>query len=105
MKTKYRCLWNKLLKKMPKFKKIKIIKKDFKKVQRESGMLNEDFISMRWLSFSFSGVLFDSSCMNISALIEQIVLYKPECTYYTIHRLLIITMGQSTPILYSGACM
>lgn len=33
-------------------------------------MLNEDFISMRWLSFSFHGVVFDYSCMNISALID-----------------------------------
>lgn len=56
-------------------------------------MPDEGFIRICWLAFSFYGVLFDSFCMNISALTEQIVLYKPECTYYIIHRLHIITMG------------
>lgn len=44
--------------------------RDFPEVWRESRMSAEDFISMCWLAFSFHGVLFDSSCMNISALIE-----------------------------------
>lgn len=51
------------------------------------------FWAMCWLAFSFYGVLFDCFCMNISALIEWIVLYKPECTYYIIHRLLIDYYG------------
>lgn len=44
--------------------------KDFKEVWRESRMSDEDFISLCWLAFYFYGVLFDSSCMNISALTE-----------------------------------
>lgn len=44
--------------------------KDFTEIWRGSRMSNEDFISMCWLAFSFYGVHFDSSCMDISALIE-----------------------------------
>ncbi len=42
--------------------------KDFK-LWRDSRMSAEDFVSMCRLAFSFC-VLFDSSCMDISALIE-----------------------------------
>lgn len=42
--------------------------KDFK-IWRDSRMSAKDFVSICWQAFSFC-VSFDSSCMNISALIE-----------------------------------
>lgn len=53
-----------------KFKLLETIGGEIKEVWSESGMSAEDFICMCWLNFSFYGVLFDSSCMDISALID-----------------------------------